>query len=85
MSKIASGGLAAQTGRISIGDRLLAVNNVDVTGVTHNEVVNTLVNATKPVTLRIRHEQLPSGWRVSVLCCSMNHCFIFFLHFARNL
>lgn len=61
------GELASRTAKIRIGDRILAVNGQDITNVSHEEAVRILSQAKNPVNLRIRHEQLPKGWKVSLL------------------
>lgn len=65
VSKVVPEGLAARTRKIRIGDRILAVNGVNISRATHQEAVDALVRATKEVVLTVKHEQLPSGWKVS--------------------
>ena len=60
-------GLAARTRKIRIGDRILAVNGVDISKADHQQAVDALIRPTKEVVLTIRHEQLPSGWKVLYL------------------
>lgn len=78
-------GLAAKTGKIRIGDRILSVNGVNIVGASHEEAVNALIRATKEVVLTIRHEQLPSGWKVNAYTMPFDLLVIYqhFLH--RNL
>ena len=61
------GGQAARTGKIRIGDRLLAVNGVDVTKASHKDAVNALLEPPNEVTLTVLHEPLPKGWQVNLL------------------
>ena len=57
-------GLAAKTGKIRIGDRILSVNGGDISNAAHQDAVDTLIRSNTKVVLTIRHEQLPSGWKV---------------------
>ena len=42
ITRVIDGGAAATDGRLAVGDRLLAVNDMDLTSVTHDEAVNIL-------------------------------------------
>ncbi|KAG1666736.1 Protein scribble [Nymphon striatum] len=63
MSKVIPGGAAAKTGKLRIGDRLLKVNGSDVSKSTHQEAVQALISPINEITLQIRHDYLPSGWK----------------------
>ncbi|XP_017494658.1 PREDICTED: protein lap4-like, partial [Rhagoletis zephyria] len=67
VSKVVPEGLAARTRKIRIGDRILAVNGVNISRATHQEAVDALVRATKEVVLTVKHEQLPSGWKELII------------------
>ena len=43
VSKIIAGGSAAATGKLRMGDRILAVNTTDIRNVTHQEAVMSLL------------------------------------------
>ncbi|XP_076068044.1 protein lap4-like isoform X4 [Oratosquilla oratoria] len=61
ISKINAGGAAHKTGKLRMGDRIMAVNGKDLTGATHQEAVLALLNAPNEITLSIRHDPQPSG------------------------
>jgi protein scribble len=60
VSKILPNGSASRT-NLRIGDRILKVNNCDVSQATHLEAVNALLQATNEVVLLVRHEPQPAG------------------------
>lgn len=62
--QIIAGGAAARTGRLRVGDRLLAVNGKDVRSASHEQVVMALLEPSMQMTLRVRHDPLPAGWQV---------------------
>ena len=57
------GGAAAQTS-LRVGDRILAVNNRDLTNATHEQAVKALIEPTYQILLKIRHDPQPPGLRV---------------------
>ncbi|OUC49345.1 putative PDZ/DHR/GLGF domain protein [Trichinella nativa] len=59
ISKVVPDGPAGKTGKLRLGDRLLAVNGKDVTMATHHETVAFLMAATSEVKLKVRHDPLP--------------------------
>lgn len=59
-----AGGAAHQTGKLSVGDRILKVNGSDVTQATHQEAVMELLRPIESITLTIRHDPLPDGYKV---------------------
>ncbi|CAG2171001.1 unnamed protein product, partial [Oppiella nova] len=67
VSKVVADGPAHRTGKIRIGDRLIAVNGVDVSKATHNEAVGALLRPAKELMLTIRHEPLPIGWKELII------------------
>ncbi|KRX54774.1 Protein lap1 [Trichinella sp. T9] len=63
ISKVVPDGPAGKTGKLRLGDRLLAVNGKDVTMATHHETVAFLMAATSEVKLKVRHDPLPPSLR----------------------
>lgn len=53
VTRVTEGGVADQDGRLSVGDRLLAVNDVSMTYVSHEEAVETLMGARGRVRLLV--------------------------------
>lgn len=66
ISKITKLGPASKT-HLRVGDRLLAVNGVDVTRATHQEVVSSLVSSGETVDLLVRHDPPPPGMKEVIL------------------
>jgi hypothetical protein len=60
ISKIAPGGAASRT-NLRIGDRILKVNNINITGFTHDKTVDELKHYPNEVVLTVRHDPQPSG------------------------
>ena len=61
------GGIAAKSGKIRIGDRILKVNGTDVSSATHQETVMELLRPSEEITLTIQHDPLPVGFQVNLL------------------
>ncbi|KAK8743108.1 hypothetical protein OTU49_001527 [Cherax quadricarinatus] len=61
ISKITAGGAAHKTGKLRMGDRILAVNGTDMTGASHEEAVMALLNPPNEIILSIRHDPQPKG------------------------
>lgn len=62
ISRVIPGGAAARTERLRIGDRILKINEKDVSDWTHPEVIRALCAAPAPeVVLRVRHDPPPPG------------------------
>lgn len=57
-------GIAAKSGKLKIGDRILKVNNVDITKATHQEAVSELLKSDDQICLTVRHDPLPDGYKV---------------------
>jgi hypothetical protein len=55
---------------------VIAVNGIDVSKAAHKEAVDALLKPVKEITLTVRHEPLPKGWKVCNLII-----FIFFLKY----
>ncbi|CAF1599774.1 unnamed protein product, partial [Adineta ricciae] len=62
VSKILPNGSASRT-NLRIGDRILKVNNRDVSQATHLEAVEALLQPTTEVVLLVRHDPQPAGLR----------------------
>lgn len=60
------GGIAALSGKLKIGDRILKVNGTDVTGATHQETVTELLRPCDEIKLTVQHDPLPPGFQVSI-------------------
>merc|ERR1719402_1587588 len=63
ISKIIPGGAAAATGKLRMGDRVLAVNTTDIRIVTHQEAVMALLQHCQVMKLTVQHDPLPSGFK----------------------
>ncbi|XP_069944954.1 protein lap4 isoform X4 [Cherax quadricarinatus] len=64
ISKITAGGAAHKTGKLRMGDRILAVNGTDMTGASHEEAVMALLNPPNEIILSIRHDPQPKGLQI---------------------
>ena len=62
-SQILPNGSAART-NLRVGDRILRVNQHDISQATHNEAVQALIQATNEVLLLVRHDPQPAGLKV---------------------
>lgn len=60
-------GIAAKSGKLRMGDRILKVNGTDVTKATHQEAVMELLRPGDSITLTIQHDPLPDSYQVSVI------------------
>lgn len=49
-----------------MGDRLLKVNEEDVTKMTHQDAVLTLLKPTEEITLTVQHDPLPDNFQVII-------------------
>ncbi len=64
ISKIIPGGAASRTGRLRMGDRLLAVNGQDIRVARHEDAVMALLATSDEMRLKIQHDPLPKGFQV---------------------
>lgn len=64
--QIVPGGVAARSGKLRMGDRLLKVNGTELVGASHREAVQLLLQPGATLTLTVRHDPLPLGFQVSV-------------------
>ncbi|XP_046396097.1 protein lap4-like isoform X3 [Ischnura elegans] len=63
ISHVVPGGIAANSGKLRIGDRILSVNKEDVTKATHQEAVMALLRPSDQITLTVCHDPLPEGFQ----------------------
>ncbi|EDS27692.1 conserved hypothetical protein [Culex quinquefasciatus] len=63
ISHIVPGGIAALSGKLRMGDRILKVNGTDVTGATHQEAVMELLRPCDEIRLTVQHDPLPAGFQ----------------------
>lgn len=71
------GGIAAISGKLKIGDRILKVNGTDVTGATHQETVTELLRPCDEIKLTVQHDPLPPGFQVSIFSYSISFEFCY--------
>lgn len=58
--------MAANSGKLRMGDRILKVNGTDVTKATHQEAVMELLRPGDEIQLTIQHDPLPDGYQVNI-------------------
>ncbi|CAO1392560.1 unnamed protein product [Diamesa serratosioi] len=63
ISHIVPAGIAALSGKLRMGDRILKVNGSDVTSATHQEAVMELLRPCDDIRLTIQHDPLPNGFQ----------------------
>ncbi|XP_060836590.1 protein scribble homolog isoform X4 [Rhopalosiphum padi] len=63
ISHIVRNGIAESSGKLRMGDRLLKVNEEDVTKMTHQDAVLTLLKPTEEITLTVQHDPLPENFQ----------------------
>ncbi|CAK1579395.1 unnamed protein product [Parnassius mnemosyne] len=63
VSHVVPGGVAARSGKLRMGDRLLKVNGTELSGATHREAVQLLLQPGPTLTLTVRHDPLPPGFQ----------------------
>ncbi|XP_070507227.1 protein lap4 isoform X11 [Chironomus tepperi] len=63
ISHIVPAGIAAQCGKLRMGDRILKVNGTDVTTATHQEAVMELLRPCDDIKLTVQHDPLPAGFQ----------------------
>uniref|UniRef100_A0A8D9BFM2 Protein lap4 n=1 Tax=Cacopsylla melanoneura TaxID=428564 RepID=A0A8D9BFM2_9HEMI len=67
ISHIVPGGVAANSGKLRMGDRILAVNGKDMSRVTHEEAVLALLEPCQEIVLKIQHDPHPEGFQLNVI------------------
>uniref|UniRef100_A0A182FMI8 PDZ domain-containing protein n=1 Tax=Anopheles albimanus TaxID=7167 RepID=A0A182FMI8_ANOAL len=63
ISHIVAGGIAALSGKLRMGDRILKVNGTDVTQASHQEAVMELLRPCDDIKLTVQHDPLPAGFQ----------------------
>ncbi|XP_037051947.1 protein lap4 isoform X3 [Bradysia coprophila] len=72
ISHIVPGGIAATSGKLRMGDRILQVNGTDVTSATHSEAVMELLRPSNEIKLFVQHDPLPVGFQNIILVKNEN-------------
>ncbi|XP_023315337.1 protein lap4 isoform X8 [Trichogramma pretiosum] len=67
ISHIVPGGIAAKSGKLRMGDRILKVNGTDITKATHQEAVTELLRSGDQIILTIQHDPLPDDYQELVI------------------
>ncbi|XP_075975789.1 scribble planar cell polarity protein isoform X10 [Anticarsia gemmatalis] len=63
ISHVVPGGVAARSGKLRMGDRLLKVNGTELHGATHRDAVQLLLQPGPTLALTVRHDPLPQGFQ----------------------
>ncbi|XP_043863387.1 protein lap4 isoform X12 [Drosophila mojavensis] len=63
ISHIVPGGIASKCGKLRMGDRILKVNEADVSKATHQDAVMELLKPGDEIKLTIQHDPLPAGFQ----------------------
>lgn len=58
-------GIAARSGKLQMGDRILKVNGEDITKASHKEAVMMLLKPGDEIHLTVQHDSLPDGFQVT--------------------
>ncbi|CAK9795349.1 Protein scribble homolog [Anthophora quadrimaculata] len=64
ISHVVPGGIAAKSGKLRMGDRILKVNGTDVTKATHQEAVMELLRPGDQIVLTVQHDPLPENYQL---------------------
>lgn len=64
------GGTAAKSGKLKMGDRILKVNDVDISKASHKEAVMALLAPVNEIKLTVQHDPLPEGFQVRLVLVS---------------
>ncbi|KAL9899778.1 scribble planar cell polarity protein isoform 15-T30 [Glossina fuscipes fuscipes] len=67
ISHVVPGGIASKCGKLRMGDRILKVNEVDVSRATHQEAVMELLKPGNEIKLTIQHDPLPAGFQEIII------------------
>lgn len=59
--EVIPGGMAANSGKLRTGDRILSINGTDVSSCPHDKAIRMLVTGKESLTLLVRHEPPPAG------------------------
>ncbi|XP_050349292.1 protein scribble homolog isoform X9 [Nymphalis io] len=63
ISHVVPGGVAARSGKLRMGDRLVKVNGSELPGATHRDAVQLLLQPGPTLTLSVRHDPLPPAFQ----------------------
>ncbi|KAF4528158.1 hypothetical protein B566_EDAN016922 [Ephemera danica] len=63
ISHVVLNGMAWNSGKLCMGDRILKVNGQSLVGATHQEAVLALLQPGDSITLTVQHDPLPDGFR----------------------
>nr|CAD7569587.1 unnamed protein product [Timema californicum] len=63
ISHVVPGGIAAKSGKLRMGDRILQVNGEDITKLSHQEAVMLLLKHKDEIRLTVQHDPLPEGFQ----------------------
>ncbi|XP_039952649.1 protein lap4 isoform X9 [Bactrocera tryoni] len=66
ISHVVPDGIAHKCGKLRMGDRILKVNDVDISRATHQEAVMELLKPGDDIKLTIQHDPLPPGFQIEV-------------------
>lgn len=66
------GGIAATSGKLRMGDRILKVNGTDITKATHQEAVMELLRPGDQIVLTVQHDPLPENYKVNIQILEKN-------------
>ncbi|SPP81068.1 blast:Protein lap4 [Drosophila guanche] len=72
ISHIVPGGIASKCGKLRMGDRILKVNDADVSKATHQDAVLELLKPGDDIKLTIQHDPLPPGFQEVLLSKAEN-------------
>ncbi|XP_023245294.1 protein lap4 [Copidosoma floridanum] len=64
ISHVVPGGIAAKSGKLRMGDRILKVNGTDITKATHQEAVMELLRPGDKIVLTVQHDPLPENYQL---------------------
>ncbi|XP_016840690.1 protein lap4 isoform X3 [Nasonia vitripennis] len=64
ISHVVPGGIAAKSGKLRMGDRILKVNGTDITKATHQEAVMELLRPGDQIILTVQHDPLPENYQL---------------------
>nr|CAD7392303.1 unnamed protein product [Timema cristinae] len=63
--QVVPGGIAAKSGKLRMGDRILQVNGEDITKLSHQEAVMLLLKHKDEIRLTVQHDPLPEGFQLN--------------------
>ena len=67
--RIIQGSPADRCRQLHVGDRLVAVNDVSIVGVHHSDIVDTIKQSGKTVTLRIAQQRHLGKYHTTFIAC----------------